>query len=185
MGIWIKWYLPRKFERLFPSLTRDVYRALTVFPTKKYNCIAYAAGDKTKWWWPDPYGQYYWPINAPRDENVPAFVLMFGLFGYSEIGNASSEPDLEHVAIYFDRIGTPPFTFPGMPTHAARQMTNGRWRSKLGAGRLIEHTTLECLNGSFPAYGEPIKTLRRRRAKKPGFWSRALDFFGDSFLRLL
>jgi hypothetical protein len=185
MGIWIKRYLPRKLEKgLFPSLTRELYRIVSWpkwmiwWRLKRYNCIAYAAGDNTRWWWPDPYYLYYWPDGVTREQSVPAFIEMFCSLKsrYNEFDEKLDEPNFEKVAIYFDRIGTPPHTFAGMPTHAARQTINGNWRSKLGRHAIIEHTTLECLNGRYPAYGEPIKILRRERIEKSGFLKVLLNF---------
>ncbi|MGD1087411.1 MAG: hypothetical protein ABR955_01615 [Verrucomicrobiota bacterium] len=175
MAIRIKWYLARDLEGCFPSLTRDLYHAVTIWPTKRYNCIAYAAGDKTRWWWPDPYGQYYWPLQK-REETVDGFVQAFGLFRYTEQKNkfSTSEPNLEKVVIYYDPVGAFPATTPDMPTHAARQMVNGNWRSKLGPYQVIEHYTIECLNGNFPAYGEPVKILQRDRI---GFFKRLFKIF--------
>jgi len=36
-----------------------------------YNCIAFAAGETHRWWW--PMGAY-WPEPAPRDETVDSFI---------------------------------------------------------------------------------------------------------------
>jgi hypothetical protein len=170
MAFWNRRYLPRDLERCFDDLTRTLYKVVSPH-TDKYNCIAYAAGDKSRWWWPDPYGQYYWPPKAVREQTVEAFDGMFRLFEYTDSVNSESCISSERVAIYYDPVGSPPDTWAGMPTHAARQMINRRWRSKLGEWHMIEHSTLECLNGRFPAYGEPIAILARRR-----FW--LLRFLG-------
>ncbi len=50
----------------------------------------------------------------------------------------------------------------GVPTHAARQMTNGRWTSKLGAWEIIEHD-FDALEGA--EYGQIVEILRRRRRR--------------------
>jgi hypothetical protein len=164
MAFWDKRYLPSDLEGCFDDLTRTLYRVVQPH-TNRYNCIAYAAGDETRWWWPDPYGEYYWPPEAVREQTVDAFEGMFRLFEYSDLVHPESCFLTERVAIYYDRVGSPPDTWAEMPTHGARQMMNRRWRSKLGQWHMIEHSTLECLNGRFPAYGEPIKILAR-----PRFW---------------
>jgi hypothetical protein len=46
-----------------------------------------------------------------------------------------------------------------MPTHAARQLPNGRWSSKLGKLEDIEHA-LDDICGS--AYGSVVPVLKRR-----------------------
>jgi len=49
----------------------------------------------------------------------------------------------------------------GVPTHAARQLSGGRWSSKLGRGQDIEHD-LRALEGAD--YGKVVQLLRRRVA---------------------
>jgi len=161
MAIWGEKYLPDDIEGAFPDLRKEHYH-VTGKPTEKYNCIAFAVGDKWKWWWPDPYGEYHWPKNAPREATVPAFLKMFGLFGYGECDDPNLAPKSEKIAIYYDPIGTSN-TPAEMTTHAARQLVSGHWKSKLGPFHQIEHYTLECLNGIDPAYGEPIKFMDRNR----------------------
>lgn len=39
--------------RHFPGLQAEGF-AETSSPTTDYNCIAWAAGDQTQWWWPHP-----------------------------------------------------------------------------------------------------------------------------------
>ena len=48
----------------------------------------------------------------------------------------------------------------GMWTHAALQTPNGRWRSNLGEGPLIEHQTPHGVSGEL--YGRPYLYMRRR-----------------------
>lgn len=42
------------------------------------------------------------------------------------------------------------------PSHVARQSLNGRWRSKIGAGPVIEHE-LEALEGPPPSFGRVVQ----------------------------
>lgn len=164
-----KRYLPQSREANFPFLTKDLYE-VTDDESDDYNCIAFAAGDKTRWWWPDPWGQYYWPIQK-RDETVEAFIEMFESLGYQKCRCSLKKRGFEKVALYYDPVGcvaTPdhPEVLPNSPTHAARQFPNGFWRSKLGPWEQIEHKTLKCLNGTDKtgqrtSYGEPFKILKR------------------------
>jgi hypothetical protein len=62
----------------------------------------------------------------------------------------------EKIVLYGVRVGTDI-----VPTHAARQLVDGRWTSKLGNCEDIEHDTIEMLNG--PRYGVPICFLKRSR----------------------
>ena len=77
-----KKYLPPEVEKHFPFLTRDLYEVVDDEP-KDYNCIAFAAGDQTRWWEPDPWGVYYWPI-PKREYTVVCFVEMFESLNYQK-----------------------------------------------------------------------------------------------------
>jgi hypothetical protein len=140
-------------ENLFPLLAATGYR-ITSPVDSRYNCIAWAAGQSFPWWWPDPDGFDYWPPNVPREHNIAAFVQAFGTLGYEICQDGALELGWEKVAIY---------AIAGAPMHAARQLPNGLWTSKLGPDEDIEHE----LNGlSGTAYGTVIQILRRPAAKK-------------------
>lgn len=158
-------FLPRDRERHFPYLTRDLYEVKSV-ETPDYNCIAYAAGEENRWWWPDSSGVYYWPNGVTREETVEAFVEMFASFGYVKCYREDFEFGFEKVAIYHTINGNPD-ALPKSPTHAARMVEYGVWKSKLGPWQDIEHKTLTCLNGEditgrIQPYGEPIQIMKRR-----------------------
>lgn len=124
--------------------------AITSEPTIQYNCIAWAAGDATRWWWPDSWGEGYWPAGVDRVETLEAFVEAYRTLGYEPCVTSAHEDGFEKVAIYVDRDE--------LPQHAARQLENGRWTSKLGELEDIEHT-LEGLEGAH--YGRIAQVLRR------------------------
>ena len=68
-------------EQIFPGLTTANYQ-VTSPPDRDYNCIAWAAGDNRKWWWPGPDPEReYWPPGVPRDRTRTAFVAAFASFG--------------------------------------------------------------------------------------------------------
>jgi hypothetical protein len=67
--------------------------------TWDYNCIAFAASDEEKWWWPDAHGKGYWPPGIAREETVPAFIAAYGTLGYEECDNGDIEQECEKVAI--------------------------------------------------------------------------------------
>lgn len=109
-------------ETIFPRLTQDNY-SVTSQPSKRYNCIAWAAGQNARWWWPGPDVELeYWPENATRAESLDAFQEAFASEGYAVCQEADFEPGFEKVAIFADEKNR--------PTHAARQLPNGRWTSK-------------------------------------------------------
>jgi hypothetical protein len=75
--------------------------------------------------------------------------------GYSRCEAPQLEPGVEKLAIYVEPDGT--------PTHAARQLSDGHWTSKLGELEDVEHFTLESLENF---YGKVILILAR--PTKPG-----------------
>ncbi len=137
-----------------PNLT-DNNHVVTSPYSRRYNCIGWAAGVDIQWWW--PVGRYYWPPNVPREETVEAFVRAYATIGYIECDDGSLEADFEKVAIYAVQEAGGGLT----PTHAARQLLDGRWTSKLGPCEDIEHASPEDVNG--PSYGDVVAYLKRPR----------------------
>jgi hypothetical protein len=137
-------------EREFPRLALNGY-SVTSEATAEYNCVAWAAGDDSRWWWPDAMDQYYWPPTAPREESVRSFVAALAAVGFEPCLNGDHEPGQEKVALFADARG--------IPTHAARQLPNGRWTSKMGRWEDITHDRLTAVQGA--AYGRPVTFLRR------------------------
>lgn len=136
-------------ESDFPNLQQSGFR-ITSHVTPEYNCIAWAAGEDGRWWWPDPMGQAYWPRDIPREETLDAFIQAYATLGYQLCESDVLEPEYEKVALFAAANG--------VPTHAARQLQNGSWTSKLGSQEDIEHT-LKGLEG--PVYGTVVRFLRR------------------------
>ncbi len=137
-------------EKAFPGLRSTDYRIASPIDPR-YNCIAWAANDSEKSWW--PWGDYYWPPDAPFEETLDSFQEVFESLGYAICQAIEHEPGFEKVAIYVDDQGA--------PTHGARQLESGIWTSKLGAWQDIEHDSLDGLEGHAPAYGTVALVLRR------------------------
>ena len=146
-------YLPPDSENIFRNLRSSGYCVASEVDGL-YNCIAYAAGVTSIWWWPEatPQDGVFWPPNVPAEETIEAFVLAYGTIGYEPCENGDVEEGFEKVAIY--AVGD-------VPTHAARQLTDGTWTSKLGKNVDITHTTPRGVEG--PAYGLVGCYLRRPR----------------------
>ncbi|MBY0526565.1 MAG: hypothetical protein K2R98_24430 [Gemmataceae bacterium] len=139
-------------EALFPGLSGTDYR-VTSPSDRKYNCIAWAASDTRRWWWPDPPPGdegYHWPSSVSNEETLVAFMAAFATLGYRPCAVEAIEPGWERIALYA--------TANGAPTHAARQLPDGRWTSKLGRWQDIEHT-LRALEGE--AYGSIVQIMKR------------------------
>jgi hypothetical protein len=138
-------------EEAFPGLTRHGYQ-LTSPADKKYNCIAYAAGDNHRWWWPLPEDseEVYWPPGVARVETLAAFRDAFASLGYVECGGDELELGFERIALFARKAD--------LAMHAARQRPDGRWTSKLGELEDIDHV-LRDLEGE--EYGSVAMVMKR------------------------
>ena len=141
----------------FPDLTDDNH-TITSSATRRYNCIAWVAGDVRRKWWPDPRNIGWWPRGVRREETIEAFVEAYSTIGFRLCFDGSLQPGIEKVAIFGMRpqAGEPP-----APTHAALQLESGEWTSKLGDFEDISHKPLEAVCG--PVYGEVVCFLQRPR----------------------
>ncbi|WFU68582.1 hypothetical protein [Bradyrhizobium sp. CB2312] len=115
----------------------------------RYNCIAYAAGETHRRWWPIFHPDYYWPPGAPKINSIASFVAAFQTLGYVECVDGTFEKGFEKVAFY---------ALNGVPTHAARQIGSGKWVSKLGDGFDIQHLPDAVSSG---IYGQIEKYMKR------------------------
>ena len=136
----------------FPNLNNRNHR-ITSPRTLRYNCIAWAAESDVKWWWPPtgPTSRSYWPPGALREVTLAAFVSAFEVLGYEMCHDGSLEEGYQKIALFASQSG--------QPTHAARQLSDGSWTSKLGALEDIVHTTVDDVNGA--TYGAPVQFMRR------------------------
>lgn len=138
-------------EKNFPNLLTNGYE-ITSPATVEYNCIAWAAEDIEKYWWPDASRDYYWPHEIERNETLDAFTKAYELLGYKVCNNATHEAGYEKIAI---------FVKDNKPTHAARQLNSGHWTSKLGQCEDIEHFALDGVENEI--YGSAAVFLKRPR----------------------
>lgn len=136
--------------RNYPNLAPHNYR-VTSPEEIAYNCVAWALSVTDAVWWPDSWDLYYWPPQLPRQESVETFLAVFGRFGYTQCDEPIQEEGFEKVAVYLDERGR--------PSHVARQLSTGRWTSKLGGAEDIEHDDLGSLEG--PHLGSAVVFLRR------------------------
>ena len=113
-----------------------------------YNCIAWALDRQDTWWSHLP--GYRWI--GQRSPGIESLIALFRELGYEECDSDAVEEDYDKVALYAQG---------GHWTHAARQLSNGRWTSKLGIYEDIEHATIEGLSGDL--YGEVHCIMKKRR----------------------
>ena len=137
-------------EGELPMLKNARYE-ITSPQTRTYNCIAWAAGDNTKWWWPT---DAYWPGRTPISRSLSAFEMMFAAEGYSKCERSEAVPPAECVALYVDSSG--------MVTHAARLLEDGMWTSKIGSNFDISHTLESLEKGIYGNVGALLKRAPRK-----------------------
>lgn len=140
-------------RRQWPNL-RQANCEITSPKSLVYNCTAWAANDPNNWWEPPPVpgAITYWPDGARRDGTIAGYEEAFRTLGYQPCGDDGLEPGTEKIALYADAEG--------MFVHAARQLDDGRWTSKLGDLVDIEHPTLADVAGGI--YGQPTLFMERR-----------------------
>ncbi len=122
----------------FPNTFNEPF-IVTSPQTSSYNCIAWAFDDNTKWYWPDPDDMYFWPNNIPRTVEITSFIELYKLIGYEICNSSLLENGFEKVALFLDNFDS--------PTHAAKQLSNGYWTSKLGCEYDIQHS-INSMNNS-------------------------------------
>ena len=136
----------------FPKLATEGFEIVAP-ATKRYNCIAFAAGDTSRWWAYPPLD--YWPESAARSAAIASLEAAFAAIGFEPCDGGGVEPGFEKIVLYEQQ---------GEWTHAAVQTPRGAWRSKMGPGPVIEHQNPESLSGQL--YGNPTVYMRRTKATR-------------------
>lgn len=131
----------------FPNAAADGYVPHSL-PDTFYNCIAFAAGVISEWWQP----KFVWPEELDEnDESMDALVRMYRLKGFVLCEDGQFESGYEKIALYGE---------PDDYQHAAKQLPDGRWASKLGKGEDIIHPRPETVAGGL--YGSVLKYMKRK-----------------------
>ena len=137
-------------RRDFPLLDNDAWEQ-TSDADPSYNCAAFAARNVVSNWWPEPdMPEYFWP-SPNRDGTLDAFREGYETLGFEVCDGSGHEPGFERIAIYATALGS--------PTHVARQLSDGRWTSKLGPLEDIVHRDPRSLAGG--RYGDPVMFMKR------------------------
>lgn len=135
----------------FPRLNDSNHRK-TSPATPSYNCFGWAIIGREVLMGPRP--GYLWPDVAPRDMKLSSFVVAASEFGYAPCETGNLADGVEKIVLYglTERVD-----------HAARQLPDGRWTSKLGLEHEdIEHNTPDCVSGGV--YGSILQFLARIQA---------------------
>ena len=133
-----------RLQNLFPRLAHFAIRGPA---TVQYNCVAWALGITTDWWWPGNLS--CWPIRQ-RTARLEGFIAAFAAVGFEECAAPEIEPGYEKIALY---------TRGGFPMHVARIESALLWSSKIGGAELIEHEP-SALDGN--EFGLPTHFFRRK-----------------------
>jgi hypothetical protein len=125
---------------LFPKLHQDKDFEITSKETPNYNCIAWACNYNDRWIQPPYLGQpnldcvVWWPPDIQEGTDITCLVKVFESQEYQLCETCEHEDGYRKVALYFDEKTN-------QWTHAARELRNGYWTSKLGQDVDIQHGT--------------------------------------------
>lgn len=155
-----------RLRQAFPRLTPGSYRTIDG-SNGRYNCIAWAVGKRDKHWWPGQPGKSYWPPGIRADATLTAVIELFRSFGYEMCDTPAFERRFEKVAIFVKNHEV---------THAARQLWNGKWSSKLGPWELIEHELDAVAGHVAQEYGDIERFMRRKRTISRIFWESLYNY---------
>ena len=142
----------------FPKLKDDVDFKFTSQATPNYNCIAWALHYEDRWMWPGGEeakffdGFNYWPDGVEDDEDITAFIFAFQLKGYSVCESWNHEEGYRKIALYVKEGTT-------KCTHASRELSSGKWTSKLGEFHDIQHGTPLSIEGEN--YGKVYCVMKK------------------------
>lgn len=103
-----------------------------------------------RWWWPTTRSPAYWPAGCALLPSTDSFVAAFETLGFGLCSNGNHDASLEKIVFY---VG-----YDGNVTHAARQLPDGEWTSKLGRLEDIRHVTPDVLRRP---YGIPLVYMAR------------------------
>lgn len=141
-------------EAHIPRLSSRTYKITSPRDTR-YNCFAWAAGDQQRVWSPVLIGSgVHWPPGIPALPSLSGVIAAYQQVGYEVCDSPELQDGVEKIAIFCAPDGE--------PRHAARQLPDGGWTSKLGDHVDIEHGDVDAVGGVF--YGEPHTFMRRRSA---------------------
>ena len=150
MAIMITDEWKKRVPRMFPQLVEGVTFEFTSEVSYNYNCLSWALSYEDKYL-EDGKG-CYWPWKHISDSTVEGWVQVCEIHGFTTAITSDFQPGYEKIAIFENEEGV---------SHACRQNSVGKWKSKLGAwGPDIDHHALETLEEQ---YGKVVWLLQKRR----------------------
>ena len=141
------------YRTFFPGLTDANHKKTSEWDIS-YNCIGHAAGTR-EWWQAAKVTasgiKCFWPAGVLWAKTIEAHIEAYATVGYLPCASGDLEDGIEKVALF--AIGSE-------CKHAARQLSDGKWTSKLGQHVDIAHE-LDALAGD--QYGKAVAFLSRPR----------------------
>lgn len=134
-------------RRDFPRLNGD-YQVLEP-AGRNYNCVAHTLGITNRW---------IDPVTGPANAPLAPMDRLYGQHGYQRLPalDLTPVPGVQKVVLYATAARNGSIS---QVTHAALQLPDGTFASKLGPLALIRHGTPQALVG--PAYGAPVAVYAR------------------------
>ena len=138
------------FDIFCPNYQEGINGETTSGQTSLYNCIAYSVWNEFTYIWPDPDEEYAWPPTIPRNDSIEAFLEFYRLCGFEQCVDIVPEPGHEKIIIY---------ELNGRVAHAARQLNDRQWTSKVGDLTDVMHINPEVVESERNGY--PTYAVRR------------------------
>lgn len=134
-------------RRAFPLLGNNF--AVVSNSSARYNCIAHSLGIHNRW---------IDPQTGPAGKRLAPMDRLYAARGYHRAAGLDfgRRQGQQKVVVYAVRDASGKIT---RVTHAALQMPDGTWTSKLGQLPLIRHASPQALAG--PEYGVPVAVYVR------------------------
>ncbi len=99
----------------------------------------------------------YWPPNVVRAVTTEVFLRAYGTLGFTLCFDGSLETGIEKIAVYGKGAAGAE-----VPTHAALQLENGQWTSKIGVFEDISHVASD-----GTVYGIELLDANRQLTRRP------------------
>lgn len=144
-------YQRQLIKQTLPDLVEGVSFTFASPVDLNYNCLAWALSYDNRYL--DKGNGCYWPWDDCSAETAEGWACVCKHHNFTVVadGDISFVPGVEKIAILRNDDGD---------LHAARQDSNGKWKSKVGFGPDIDHADLK---GIERAYGKVVIVLQKSR----------------------
>lgn len=149
----------RYILKQFPKLIDDNGFKVTSKATPNYNCISWACVYTDRWIQPSYIGRpsldcvVWWPPDVVEGMGPECLIKLFEYHGYVECDSCFHETGYRKVALYYNEMKNE-------WTHAARELKNGLWTSKLGSSIDMQHGTPESIE--CDSYGKIFCYMKKK-----------------------